>query len=474
MNLKRNFHSPRSLVKILLLLSLVFASHTFVRAQMPAPTPAPTQSPEPTPLPAPSIVSESPVVDPTPEPEPTQTPTVENATTANETEAAQKRLTRARTLAAIGKLAASASELESLRASSKDESVRDVARILLMAVFVEMPDYARAAALLSEAYKARTPGQTADAATHSYFALAGQTINAVRTHLERYRSFGVNVADTSELHAEANGDLEQLRTLLERVVEQAKALHEEQLKGGEKGGRGLDAAALLEDAATVRMRIARHEQDRGVWQTEVSEARQHLFSSEMRIASISSIPAPRPAPVATKTAPTSTSSTPAASDKSAQQGGTQKSQSGDKKPAKKSSQPNEQSQQTVAATNTQPSTPAQQPGAASATPVAPSGDASKDNNSPLAVGSLLSKAKQRIAPNYPATARAARVFGVVTVFLLVNEKGEVESVQRADGPPQLQQAAADAARRWRFNPTVIDGQPMRVTGYLSFNFTAPN
>jgi protein TonB len=466
-NLIRNFDSPQSLVKILLLLSLVFAAHTFARAQTPAPTPAPTQTPEPTPLPAPAIVSEEPETQPTPEP----TRTAESASAAADTEAARKRLTRARTLAAIGKLAASASELESLRASSKDESVRDVARILLMAVFVEMPDYTRAAALLDEAYKARTTGQIADAATHSYFALAGQTINAVRTHLERYRSFGVNVGDTSELPAEANGDLEQLRTLLERVVEQAKALHDEQIKHGEKGSRGLDAAALLEDAATVRMRIARHEQDRDVWQVEVSEARQQLFSSEMRIASISNIPAPRPAPNATQPATSATTPTLAASDKSAQPGSTQKSSGADKKSAKKS---NEQSQQPGAATNAQPSAPAQQPGATNATTAASNGDAKKGDGSPIAVGSLLTKAKQRISPSYPATARASRVIGVVTVFLLVNEKGEVESVQRADGPPQLQQAAADAARRWRFNPTVVDGQPMRVTGYLSFNFTGQN
>ena len=42
---------------------------------------------------------------------------------------------------------------------------------------------------------------------------------------------------------------------------------------------------------------------------------------------------------------------------------------------------------------------------------------------------------------------------------------------RAEGPQQLQQAAIEAARRWRFNPTEIDGRAVRVTGYLSFNFT---
>ena len=88
----------------------------------------------------------------------------------------------------------------------------------------------------------------------------------------------------------------------------------------------------------------------------------------------------------------------------------------------------------------------------------------------MAVGSLAGKARQRVSPTYPVLARTARVSGVVTVYLVVNEKGEVESVERAEGPAQLQQAATDAARRWKFTPTVIDGQPVRVTGYLSFNF----
>ncbi|HEX8150292.1 MAG TPA: energy transducer TonB [Pyrinomonadaceae bacterium] len=367
---------------------------------------------------------------------------------AAEAEAVQKRLSRARALAAIGKLAAAATELETMRAATKDESVRDVARLLLMAIFVEMPDYPRAAALLEEAYKARPANRNGDAATHFYFALAGQTVNAVRTHLERYRSFGVNVADASELPADAAGDVEQLRGLLEHVVEQARALHAEQVKGGTDGVRGLDAAALLEDAATVRMRIARHDQDRARWQAEVSDARQHLFASETRIASISEIPAARPAPPPAASA--SKANAPAAAPGNA-----------------KKAPPPANGQGTNAAANAnaagaQP--PAQQQTAAAA----PAGKADK---SPVAVGSLVGKAKSRVPPNYPTLARTARVTGNVTVFLVVNEKGEVESVIRADGPQQLQQAAIEAARRWKFNQTVIDGQPVRVTGYLSFNFT---
>jgi protein TonB len=374
---------------------------------------------------------------------------------AAETDAAQKRLSRARSLAAIGKLAAAAVELESLRTASKDESVRDVSRVLLMAVFVEMPDYTRAVALLDEAFRARASGQGGDAATHSYFALAGQTVNSARSHLERYRAFGVNVADASELPSEAAGDVEQLRGLLDRVVEQAKALYAEQSKGAGAGPRGLDAAALLEDAATVRMRIARHDQDRARWQSEVSEARQHLFSSDMRVASISPPPATRPAPAAAAVTPLS-----AAADKSAQ--APRPNQSAAPAAQKKASQPQNAQAAGAASTNAQPPANGAQPPAA--------GAAGSAGNSLVSVGSLVGKARQRVSPAYPQIARAARVSGNVTVYLVVNEKGDVESVQRADGPVQLQQAAVEAARRWKFNPTEVDGRAVRVSGFLSFNF----
>jgi protein TonB len=390
----------------------------------------------------------------------------EPATAAAETEAARKRLARARSLAAIGKLAAAASELESLRAATHDESVRDVTRVLLMAIFVEMPDYTRAAALLDESFRARATGPIGDAATHSYFALAGQTVNSVRTHLERYRSFGVNVSEPSELTPDAAGDIEQLRELLEHVVEQAKSLHDEHVKGGNEGTRGLDAAALLEDAATVRMRIARHDQDRARWQAEVSEARQHLFSSEMRIASISEIPAPRPAPATASPAPKTT-----APDKSAQPARTeQKASDAGTKSSKKSRQQQAPEQSAKAAAPTAQAPTPSQPGATQPPPAAGSGASNSTGGGPVAVGSLTAKAKQRIAPTYPTLARAGRISGSVTVFLVLNEKGEVESVQRVQGPLQLQQAAVEAARRWKFNPTLIDGQPVRVTGYLNFNF----
>ena len=415
---------PRLFSVTLLAVSFAFAGHARALSQTQQPEPAATASAQPA--------------------------AAQGEATAAETEAAQRRLSRARSLAAIGKLAAAASELEALRSSTREDSVRDVARVLLMAVCVEMPDYPRAATLLDEAFNARTKGQTDDAATHAYFALAGQMTNSVRTHLDRYRSFGVNVTNASELPSEANGDLEQLRNLLERLSAQAKALREEQLKGDGAGARGLDAAALLEDAATVRMRIPRHEEDRAQWQSVVSEARSHLFSSEMRVASIGDVPAARPAPAATQTA--APAKTSAAEQTNSTKAGAQP----------KGAQPTAAAQGSNA--QAAPAQP-QQAGAAR-----PSDGGARSAAAPVAVGPLAAKARQKFSPSYPSIAKAARVSGVVTVYLVVNEKGEVETVQKLEGPAQLQQAAADAARRWRFNPTLVDGQPVRVTGYLSFNF----
>ncbi|HYG81110.1 MAG TPA: energy transducer TonB, partial [Pyrinomonadaceae bacterium] len=90
---------------------------------------------------------------------------------------------------------------------------------------------------------------------------------------------------------------------------------------------------------------------------------------------------------------------------------------------------------------------------------------------PVEVGSLLDRATQKVNPSYPQTAKMARITGVVKVCLEIDEKGAVKAVQSADGPQVLRQAATEAAKRWKFRPTVIGGQPVRVVGFLNFNFT---
>ena len=400
------------------------------------------------------------------DPPPTQV-VADAAATAAETgtDAVQRRITRARTLAAVGKLGPAASELEALRAASADESVHDVARILLMWIYVEMPDYTRASALLDETFKAHETAQRAE--DRAYFALAGQTINSVRTHLDRYRTFGINIAD-SNLPADAASDLDQLRRLLEKVVEQAKAVRDVEVKRDGKA-QSPDATALLEDAATVRLRLARNDREQADWQREVADARQRLVASETRIASMSGPPTGGASPSANAAAGGAASSSAgpsgqatAGNNRSATEkpNGNSKSSTNDRPLSTKetgreeggASSAKSPPQSTVQSTSRTSDGPSQKSGA------------------PVAVGALTPLATQKVSPTYPPIAKTARVSGLVTVYVVVSEKGTVESVQRADGPLQLQSAATDAARRWKFRPTLVDGQPVRVAGFISFNF----
>ena len=89
--------------------------------------------------------------------------------------------------------------------------------------------------------------------------------------------------------------------------------------------------------------------------------------------------------------------------------------------------------------------------------------------SPLQIGSLIEYATERVNPTYPPAARTVRITGIVKIEVVVNEEGKVE-VQNTSGPSMLQRAAVDAIKKWKFKPFMRDGQPVKATGYVNFNF----
>jgi TonB family protein len=353
-----------------------------------------------------------------------------------------RRVGRARALAASHNLAAAATELDAIITTTTDDAIRDVARIMLMNIYLEEANYTKADALLVETFQARSTQK--ESSIRSYFALAGQTINGARAHLERYRSFGINVSDAG-LPPEAVNDLDRLRLILERVVEQAKEINNE-------GAKRSDAAALLEEAAGVRGTLARNDLERQQWQREIGGARESLAATQTRIASADGTSAPSSsAPITSGTGNAASRTTTSAAP----------SQSAASSPSPRAA--------TARTTTTEPPRPAS-PRQSDAHGNATTGSAEQGSRV-INVGSLLDRATQKVSPNYPAMAKSAHVTGVVSVYLEVDEKGGVATVNRTDGPQLLRQAAVDAARRWKFKPTVVDGQPVRVSGFINFNFT---
>ena len=77
------------------------------------------------------------------------------------------------------------------------------------------------------------------------------------------------------------------------------------------------------------------------------------------------------------------------------------------------------------------------------------------------------------APAYPASARAARVSGVVIIQVRVDEEGRVTEARVCSGHPLLRAAAAGAAYRARFRPNLIEGRPRAFTGVLTYKFERP-
>ncbi|HEV7373102.1 MAG TPA: TonB family protein [Pyrinomonadaceae bacterium] len=89
---------------------------------------------------------------------------------------------------------------------------------------------------------------------------------------------------------------------------------------------------------------------------------------------------------------------------------------------------------------------------------------------PVSGGVLNGKALALPKPVYPPQARAARASGVVTIEVVIDEAGKVISTKAVDGPMILRQAAVLAAQGARFSPTLLSGQPVKVSGQINYNF----
>lgn len=91
---------------------------------------------------------------------------------------------------------------------------------------------------------------------------------------------------------------------------------------------------------------------------------------------------------------------------------------------------------------------------------------------PISGGVLNGKAISLPKPSYPPIARAAHASGTVAVQVTIDENGNVISAHAVSGHPLLQAVAVAAARGAKFSPTKLSGQPVKVTGVITYNFVA--
>jgi TonB family protein len=76
-----------------------------------------------------------------------------------------------------------------------------------------------------------------------------------------------------------------------------------------------------------------------------------------------------------------------------------------------------------------------------------------------------------VQPVYPPLARQARIQGSVVFAAIISKKGTVSSLNLIRGHPLLVNAASEAAKNWRFRPTLLNGKPTEVDTTIEVSFS---
>jgi len=91
----------------------------------------------------------------------------------------------------------------------------------------------------------------------------------------------------------------------------------------------------------------------------------------------------------------------------------------------------------------------------------------------IRVGGNVQSAKliNQPKPAYPPLARQARIQGVVRFNAVIGKDGAIQNLTLVSGHPLLVPSATDAVRQWRYQPTLLNGEPVEVVTQIDVNFT---
>jgi TonB family protein len=78
-----------------------------------------------------------------------------------------------------------------------------------------------------------------------------------------------------------------------------------------------------------------------------------------------------------------------------------------------------------------------------------------------------------VPPTYPAEALSAGVQGVVAIEATIDETGSVTEARVLKSVPELDDAALEAVRQWKYTPTLMNGAAVPVIMTVTINFTLP-
>jgi protein TonB len=74
-------------------------------------------------------------------------------------------------------------------------------------------------------------------------------------------------------------------------------------------------------------------------------------------------------------------------------------------------------------------------------------------------------------PEYPSLAKMARIQGTVILEAIIAKDGTVRELRALSGHPLLVKAALEAVQRWRYLPTLLNGEPVEVLTEIDVSFS---
>lgn len=91
---------------------------------------------------------------------------------------------------------------------------------------------------------------------------------------------------------------------------------------------------------------------------------------------------------------------------------------------------------------------------------------------PYRVGGRVQAPKliQEVQPVYPPLAKQARIQGQVVIDSVIDTQGHVTQMKVVSGSPLLVPAAEQALAQWRYQPTLLNGQPVAVDMLVTLHF----
>jgi protein TonB len=84
-----------------------------------------------------------------------------------------------------------------------------------------------------------------------------------------------------------------------------------------------------------------------------------------------------------------------------------------------------------------------------------------------------SKLVYRVEPTYPVLAKQIGKSGKVELRAIIGEDGTIQSLEAVGGDPMFFASAMQAVKQWRYTPTMLNGQAVKVDTYITviYNMT---